>query len=51
MKRTMLIIFVALLSLETLFAAETLEGNIIEIEKYGHALLDITIEEASPGWL
>lgn len=47
MKRTLLIILVALLSLTALFAAETLEGNIIEIEKYGHALLDITIEEAS----
>ncbi len=47
MKRTLLIALVGILSLFSVFAYDPLTGNIIEIEKYGHVVLDITIEEAA----
>ena len=47
MKRTLLFVLVGILSLSAVFAADPLTGVITEVEKYGHVVLDITIDEAS----
>ena len=47
MKRILLFVLVGILSLSAVFAADPLTGVITEVEKYGHVVLDITIDEAS----
>ena len=47
MRKTLLILLVGILSLASVFAYDPLTGEITEIEKYGHVVLDVTIEEAA----